>query len=322
MSWIRDIDRADIVGGVIDLRTVDLNLLVDLDALLATRSVTEAARRLNLSQSAMSGSLARLRRLYDDPLMVRTGRALTLTSRAEALIEPVAEILRLTEVVLGDKDEFVPATATRSFSISASDYATAVVVAPLIRTLSAEAPDVTINVRPRAADVPSLLRQERVDLVIEPRETMGPSPLPSTSLFRDRWLCMLDASVHQGTVLDPERYLALPHLVYSIGQDLQLNLADRHLADLGVQRRVELTIESFLMVPLLIRGTTLVSLVLERSTQLLPLTGLRLVDPPIPVPDINEAMYWNPRNTDDAGHRWLRSRVAATAAALDVGQAG
>jgi DNA-binding transcriptional LysR family regulator len=322
MSRIRDIDRADIVGAVLDLRTVDLNLLVDLDALLATRSVTEAARRLNLSQSAMSGSLARLRRLFGDPLMVRTGRTLTLTGRAEALVEPVAEILRLVDRVLVEKNEFAPATATRSFSISASDYATAVVVAPLIRTLSAEAPHVTINVRPRAADVPSLLRQERVDLVIEPRETMGPSPLPSAALFSDRWLCMLDAAMHDGTELDTQRYLTLPHLVYSIGQDLQLNLADRHLAEQGVHRRVELTIESFLMVPLLIRGTSLVSLVLERSAQLLPTTGLRLVDPPIPVPDINEAMYWNPRNTDDAGHRWLRSRVAATAAALDTGPAG
>lgn len=302
-----------------ELRNIDLNLLIDLDVLLSTRSVTEAARRLNLSQSAMSGSLARLRKLFDDPLMVKNGRTLTLTSRAEALTSPVREIVEGIETLFGENAEFDPATARRSFSISASDYATAVVLAPLMRTLSVQAPQITINVLPRSDDVRGLLRRDRADLVIEPRELMGPTSLPNSPLFTDRWLCMLDGEMHQDSLsdgLDRDYYLALPHLVYSIGQDRQLNLADLHLATLGVERRVELTIESFLMAPLLIRGTALACLVLARSTALLPLGGLRLVDPPIPVPDINETMYWNPRHTHDAGHRWLRTRLAATAAEL------
>lgn len=302
-----------------DLRTVDLNLLVDLDALLDTRSVTGAARRLNLSQSAMSGSLARLRKLFDDPLMIRNGRDLTLTARAEALAAPVKDVLRRVDGVLAGPGAFVPATDTRSFSISASDYATATLLAPLIRTLSAEAPHVTVNVRPRSDDVHDLLRQDRADLAIEPQENMGPTSLPSASLFTDRWLCILDATVHRRTVragLDLDRYLSLPHVVYSIGQDMQLNLADRHLTGLGLARRVELTVESFLLVPLLVRGTALVSLVLERTASFLPMDGLLLVEPPVPVPDISEAMYWNPRHTDDPGHAWLRRKVLATAAAL------
>ncbi|NDV07678.1 LysR family transcriptional regulator [Rhodococcus sp. IEGM 248] len=304
-------------GWVYDLRRIDLNLLVDLDALLHTRSVTEAGRRLHLSQSAMSGSLARLRRLFDDPLMVKTGRTLTLTSRAEALIQPVQEILQLVEAIFEEQDEFVPSTATRFFSISASDYATAVVLGPLIRMLAAEAPNVTINLLPRSEDANSFLRHDRADLVIEPRETMGQSSLPSRLLFTDRWLCMLDSNLHDQTDLDLDHYLAMPHMVYSIGKDRQLNLADQHLASLGIERRIELTIESFLMAPLLIPGTNLACLVLERSTAMLRMDGLRLAEPPISVPDINEAMYWNPRHTNDAGHRWLRSRVVAAAAALD-----
>ncbi|WAM19949.1 LysR family transcriptional regulator [Rhodococcus sp. JS3073] len=304
-----------------DLRGIDLNLLVDLDALLNTRSVTEAARRLNLSQSAMSGSLARLRRLFDDPLMVKSGRGLTLTSRAEALIPSVQEALISIGVVFdNEKDTFVPSTATRYFSISASDYATAVVLGPLIRTLSAEAPNVTINVLPRTADVQTFVRLDRADLIIEPRETMGPTSLPSTPLFTDRWLCMLDGEMHDPSVLDDfdlDYYLTLPHMVYSIGNERQLNLADRHLASLGIERRVELTIESFLMAPLLIRGTSLACLVLERSTAMQRMDGLKLVEPPISVPDIHEEIYWNPRHTNDPGHRWLRARVAATAAALE-----
>jgi LysR family transcriptional regulator, nod-box dependent transcriptional activator len=307
-----------------DLRGIDLNLLVDLDALLATRSVTAAARRLNLSQSAMSGSLARLRKLFDDPLMVRNGRSLTLTARAETLAGPVREILRQVDGVLTASERFVAATATRTFSISASDYATAILLAPMLRTLSAEAPNVTINLRPRSDDVPTLLREDRADLAIEPRETMGATTLPSAPLFRDRWLCILDAGVNASAVrdgLDLEYYLRLPHIVYSIGQDMQLNLADRHLAELGLERRIELIIESFLLVPLLVRGTSLVSLVLERSAALRTVEGVVLVEPPVPVPDINEAMYWNPRHTDDPGHRWLRGQVASAAAAVTSGEA-
>jgi DNA-binding transcriptional LysR family regulator len=307
-----------------DLRGIDLNLLVDLDALLATRSVTAAARRLNLSQSAMSGSLARLRKLFDDPLMVRNGRNLTLTARAEALAGPVREILRQVDGVLTASERFVAATATRTFSISASDYATAILLAPMLRTLSAEAPNVTINLRPRSDDVPTLLREDRADLAIEPMETMGVTTLPSAPLFRDRWQCILDAGVNASAVrdgLDLEYYLRLPHIVYSIGQDMQLNLADRHLAELGLERRIELIIESFLLVPLLVRGTSLVSLVLERSAALRTVEGAVLVEPPVPVPDINEAMHWNPRHTDDPGHRWLRGQVASAAAAVTSGEA-
>ena len=301
-----------------DLRTIDLNLLVDLNALLTTRSVTIAARQLNLSQSAMSGSLSRLRKLFDDPLLVRNGRRLTPTARAEALAEPIREILSQVRDVLTDPEAFNPDTAHRTFSLSASDYATAVLLAPMLRTLSTEAPHITINVRPRTDDVRTLLRDDRVDLAIEPRELMEETALPSAVLFQDRWMCIMDASVlpEPGVPMDLASFLALPHILYSIGPDLQLNLADRHLAGQGLSRRVEVTIESFLLVPLLVRGTDLVSLVLERSARLHSLEGLVLVEPPVAVPDINETMYWNPRHTGDPGHDWLRGKLLSAAAEL------
>ncbi|MFF3918446.1 LysR substrate-binding domain-containing protein [Streptomyces sp. NPDC001852] len=303
-----------------DLRAIDLNLLVDLDALLTTRNVTSAARQLNLSQSAMSGSLARLRKLFDDPLLVRNGRKLTPTTRAEALAEPIREILSQVRDVLTDTEAFDPATAHRTFSISASDYATAVLLAPMLRTLSTEAPHITINVRPRSDDVRTLLHDDRVDLAIEPRELMAETALPNAVLFRDRWMCIMDASVRPDpdVPIDVASFLALPHILYSIGPGLQLNHADRHLVNQGLSRRVEVTLESFLLAPLLIRGTELVSLVLERSARLHSLEGLSLVEPPVPVPDINEAMYWNPRHTGDPGHTWLRDKLLSAAAELSA----
>lgn len=307
-----------------DLRSIDMNLLVDLDALLATRSVTDAARRVNLSQSAMSGSLARLRKLFGDPLLVRNGRTLTTTARADALADPIREILKQVQGVLAEPETFSPSTSQRTFTISASDYATATLIAPMLRSLTTEAPNVTVNVRPRTENVRQLLRDDRVDLAIEPRELMGEITLPNAVLFRDRWVCIMDASGRRKSrkKLDLKTFLARPHVVYSIGPELELDVADRELEQQKLTRRVELTIESFLLVPLLVKGTDLVSLVLERSTRLYPLEGLTLVEPPVPVPDITEAMYWNPGRTEDPGHRWLRSKLLAAAADLEHGVGG
>ena len=119
----------------LNLRNVDLNLLVVLDALLAERNVSRAGRRVGLSQSAMSAALARLRILFRDPLLVRSGRNLALTQGAEELIIPIREILSRVEQTISERPQFNPRTASRSFSISASDYATLVLLVPFVRRL-------------------------------------------------------------------------------------------------------------------------------------------------------------------------------------------
>ena len=115
-----------------------------------------------------------------------------------------------------------------------------------------------------------------------------------------------------------KQFLELPHLVYGIGNDRQLNLADQHLARLGVKRRIDVTVESFLLVPFLLQGTQLVSLILERAAKrLAQTTHIKTLEPPFELPDIHERMYWHPRHTTDSGHRWLRERLKTVAAALD-----
>ncbi len=301
-----------------NLRNVDLNLLVALDALLAERSVSRAGQRIGLSQPAMSGALARLRKVFRDPLLVRVGRDLTLTPSAEDLIAPVREILSQIEQTLQHRPEFDPATGSRTFSISGSDYATLLLLVPFIHVLGVEAPGVTVHLLPRSSDARRLLHTDQADLVIEPLELLGNSEFPCRPLFRDRWLCAVDAhNPHVPTdEISWEQYLQLPHLIYSIGADQQLNLADRHLAQLGVQRRIEVTVESFLLVPFLLQDTQLVSLVLERAARRLPTTNIRNLEPPLALPEIHEAMYWHPRHTTDPGHRWLRERLQATATEL------
>jgi DNA-binding transcriptional LysR family regulator len=106
--------------------------------------------------------------------------------------------------------------------------------------------------------------------------------------------------------------------VYGIGNDRQLNLADQHLQKIGVRRRIDVTVESFLLVPFLLKGTPMVSLILERAAgRLSGAAGVSTFRPPVELPDIHEAMYWHPRHTADPGHRWLRERLQAIARKLD-----
>lgn len=303
-----------------NLRNLDLNLLLPLDALLTERSVSRAGQRMGLSQPAMSGSLARLRRQFDDPLMVRVGRELTLTHTAETLIGPVRDILNAIEGLADTRPEFDPSTGVRSFSISGSDYATMILIAPFLRLLATEAPGVSIHLVPRSSDAEHVLQTDSVDLVIEPRELLKSSKYPSGHLFRDRWLCAVDENNHDvGDTLTMAQYLQLPHLIYSIGADQQLNLADQHLAQLGIQRHIEASVESFLLVPFLLEGTPLASLILERiATKLRPATGIRTLTAPVELPDINETMFWHPRHSSDPGHRWMRKRLQAAAKDLPV----
>lgn len=303
----------------VNLRNVDLNLLVVLDALLAERSVSQAGLRIGLSQSATSAALARLREILRDPILVRSGRGLALTRVAQELVQPVRDILRRIEQTLEDRPEFDPRTDSRTISISASDYATLVLLAPFVRAMAVEAPGIAIHILPRFRDVARVLQTDEADIVIEPRELFADPRFDSQALFSDRWLFAVDAKNPDVSRdrLTLRQYRSLPHLAYSIGSDRQLNLADQHLLKKGLHGRLEITVESFLLVPFLLQGTRLVSVILERAARrLIASTTVRVLESPIELPDIHEAMFWHPRHRSDPGHRWVRERLAAVAADL------
>jgi LysR family nod box-dependent transcriptional activator len=305
--------------GEMELAGVDLNLLVALDALLDERSVTRAASRVGLSQPGMSNTLARLRKLFGDPLLVRDGLTLVPTPRAEALRRPVQEALGLIQHALDERPAFRPATDRATFSVSCSDYSVLMLIGPLVRRLAATAPGVTIQVLPRSADAVRLLRDGDTDLVIEPAEIMPEVALPAQRLFADRWLCCVWAgSAEVGESMTMDTYLRLGHLVYSMGRRQPVSLVDEYLAHAKVPRRIEFTVESFLLAPFLLQGTDLVTLVLERAGPHLERTAaVRLLEPPLDLPPITEMLWWHPRHTIDPAHAWIRARIAEIAAELD-----
>ncbi|MGE5132640.1 MAG: LysR family transcriptional regulator [Gemmatimonadota bacterium] len=302
-----------------DLAGVDLNLLVALDALLDERSVTRAANRIGLSQPGMSNTLARLRKLFGDPLLVREGLTLVPTPRADALRQPVQEALGLIRHALDERPAFSPATDRATFTVSCSDYSVLMLIGPLVRRLAATAPGVTIQVLPRSPDAVRLLRDGDADLVIEPAEIMPEVALPARRLFGDRWLCCVWAgSTAVGDQMTMDAYLRLGHVVYSMGRGQPVSLADEYLGHARMPRRIEFTVESFLLAPFLLQGTDLVTLVLERAGPHLERTAaVRLLEPPLDLPPITEMLWWHPRHTTDPAHAWIRARIAEIAAELD-----
>jgi LysR family nod box-dependent transcriptional activator len=302
-----------------NLAGVDLNLLVALDALLEERSVTRAADRIGLSQPGMSNTLARLRRLFDDPLLVRRGAEMVPTARAESLARPVRAALSVIAEALEQRPAFDPATDQRTFTISCSDYSVLMLIGPLVRRVAAAAPGVTIQVLPRTLDPTRALQSGVIDLIVEPPEIMGETTLPSRHLFEDRWMCCIwEGNTRVGDRMTTDAYVELGHLSYSMGAGQPASLADRHVTALGLERRIEFSVESFLLAPFLLQGTDLVALVPARAAPHLQRTAdVRLLDPPVAFPTLVERLWWHPRHAGDPAHAWLRARIAEVAAELE-----
>ena len=305
----------------VDLNRVDLNLLVALDALMCERSVTNAARRLSVGQSAMSSTLARLRKLFDDPLLIRDGRKLTATPLAESLAKQVRDVLDQIESILSGPADFDPAHAERTFSIIASDVLSVVLLKPLRARLAVEAPGVRVRVTPPAVDDAERLRRNQADILITPREVFPDhQDFRNTFLFSDRLLCAVDVDNEAvGRTVSVEQFSSLPYLATSCGRGE--TAAEAQLDRLGISRNVEFS-TTFGMVPSLLSGSRMIALVHERLARALARqTTLRLLEPPMPLQPIHLLMLWTSSAETDPGHSWLRRRILSLSAELD-GAAG
>jgi DNA-binding transcriptional LysR family regulator len=187
-----------------------------------------------------------------------------------------------------------------------------------VRRLAAEAPGVTIQIQPRSPDPSQMLRDGTADLVIEPTAIMGEVSLPSQRLFTDRWLCCVwEGNSQVGESLTMETYLRLGHVVYSMSAGVPTSIVDTYLARTALPRRVEFTVESFLLAPAVLQGTDLVTLVLERAVPLLRRTAaIRLLEPPLELPPITQTLWWSPHRTTDPALAWVRAKIGEIAAGL------
>ena len=297
-----------------NLNGVDLNLLVALDALLAERNVTRAAQRLSIGQPAMSAALNRLRKLFDDPLLARSGSDLVATPLAESLARPVQEAISAIHSVLAARGAFDPSRDHRTFTLIASDYVGLVLLRPLVRKLASTSPRVRLVVHPVSPEFVADLRRDQVDLALVPAEIMPERlGLPRVELFTDRYVCAVAAdNPAVGDTLTVEEFTRHPHLA-SGGGHLPA-LGQRQLRSLGVFPFAEVSTQTSILAPFMLAGTNLITVVLERlGRHLQDVAGIRLVEPPMPLGSITETMFWHPRRADDPSHRWLREQVLQAA---------
>jgi DNA-binding transcriptional LysR family regulator len=299
-----------------DLRRIDLNLLVALHALLAERSVTRAARRLSLTQPTVSTMLVRLRKLFNDPLFVRTQRGILPTPRALALEPALGRLLEQAGALIAG-DRFDAQTAALTFSISANDYIQSALLIPFIRQLRARAPNVRIAVRPASAqEMTAKLAAGELDIAITTSPEIPSLDLPSRVLYEERYVCAVRKEHPlRGRSVTLEQFCRFPHVVVSPTEGGFVGPTDRALAERNRQRRVALSVPGFLILPELLRTEDLVAVVPERVLASRS-HGLRTFAPPLPVPGFAVLALWHPRVQMDPAHRWMRELLSATAAQL------
>ncbi len=291
-----------------DLRRIDLNLLVILDALLSEQHVTRAAERLHLSQPAVSHALARLRDLLGDPLLVRAGSGLVPTARALELAAPLAEILAQVQSLLAP-NIFDPASARRTFRLAMSDYGAAIILPGLIRTLRAEAPgiDLQISHASREGMVEGLLNGD-IDLAAGVLPEL-PGELRSTPLFEERYVCLLDRqSLPAGGVLDLPTYLSRPHVLLEMRGSGTPEI-ERTLTALRERRRVAISLPHWSVAPQFISGTDLILTVASRALNEVDDESLIVVPPPFEIAPFTFVSAWHKRRGGDQALNWLNRRI-------------
>jgi DNA-binding transcriptional LysR family regulator len=298
------------------VRRLDLNLLLAFEALIAERSVTRAAERMSVGQPAMSASLARLRKFFGDPLLVREGRSLVPTPRALELAASFGEALDQIDTTLRASRSFDPRTARRTFTVMASDYVLLLLLGPLIAELETEAPGIGLTIRPVSAGYADQLNRPQLDLLILPEEAAADMRARSARLFSDRLVCAVSTGHPKvGERLTEEQFRTLPLVSY--GGVLTESLIEHRFREPGIDRAVAVATESIVLQPLVLAGTRMMALIPERLGQYFARqAGIRLLAPPRPLEPLHLAMFWAPRAHDDPAHRWLRGRVQRAAASL------
>ncbi len=302
-------------------RRLDLNLLIALDVLLAEKSVTRSAARLNITQPAMSGALARLREYFGDALVTQVGRHLELTSLAQSLIEPIHEIIMRIDSAIATEPAFDPEKSRRHFSMTASDYVIRVFLQDVLAHMHREAPGITFEFRQSSIRVQDELESGEVDFVIGP-EIDVLSEHPQQILFEDSYtLIAWSNSAVVGDALTFDEYMALKHVVFHTQREgipwLERWFEKRY----GDIRRVEIAVHNFTLLPHLVIGTDRVATLQTRlAKQYARVLPIKLIPSPLELPKLVEVMQWHVHRDQDPASQWLRKVLTNHAAALSAAE--
>lgn len=306
-----------------NIRSLDLNLLLAFESLMIERNVTRAARRSGLSQPAMSNALARLRRAFDDALLVRTPEGMKPTPAAQSLIVPVRLALDGLRAALEEKPGFDAAVSNRTFRLLANDYVEIVLLAAMIRRLRAGASAISLRVdRPRSLfqSPASSSLADSYDLAIGffPDALSLETNLRSELLWEENNVCIARAGhpAIRGR-LSLKQYVSAHHVAVFYKSE-GTGIIDALLEQKGYSRRTVVLVPHFASVGFMVGASDLIATVPERlAGQFSRNLKLQVLPAPLAIPPFRTMMLWHERNHTDPSHIWLRELVTATAGRLN-----
>ncbi|MFN6568374.1 LysR family transcriptional regulator [Dendronalium sp. ChiSLP03b] len=294
--------------SLINLSSVDLNLLVAFEALFEERSVTAAAQRLYLGQPAMSAALGRLRSLFQDELFIRIGREMQPTAKAMEIAPSISIALQQIRQTLETSQTFDPATSKRTFAIGSSDYTSYVVMPKLLEVCRQTAPGIDFRLIGFDKDcVGKLLEQREIDLALgvfqePPRQTI------QIPLFPEHFvgICRQGHPVISQQAIAPETFAQLPHALFTLRRD-EVGELDKVLAQYNLQRRVVLTTPHLLILPAVISSSDLITAIPSRlATSFACQDTLEIFELPLQTEPWMISMLWSKLTDRDQANLWLR----------------
>jgi DNA-binding transcriptional LysR family regulator len=300
------------------LRQLDADLIMALHALLEERNVTQAAKRLGITQSAMSARLARLRTVFDDRLFVTTthGRGVVPTARAMGMRESVSSAIAALEALVDQNDEFDPRSSARTFTIAMHDNPAGILAPTLLSHCRALAPEVKISiVLPGSYKLDSALESGELDVLIAAQATAHADWIGRV-ILKDRLVTAQRKDHPRGAAaLDLDAYCALSHLVVSTEGGGFTGIVDELLAARGRERRVLASVQSYALAPLIVAGSDLVC-TLPKTLLSRFVPAVELFEPPFEPGEYELSLFWHARRQEDPAHAWLRNQISDAARAV------
>ncbi len=305
------------------LSEADLNLLIIFDSIYKERSLTKAGKRINLTQSAVSHALSRLRDMFDDPLFIRQGKSMEPTSLATELYPNIGQALHLLESALFERNAFHPATAQREFSVGMGDYGVVVLLPLLLKRIHKQAPGVHLRIRQTTIENrEALLSEGELDALIGIEQPYG-RHIRYSRLFQDRDVLI----VRQGHptiahTISKDQYYSAEFislcLTGSSGDPLDMYI---NFGRLG--RNIVLTVEQETLIPKLVAASDCIAHIGERLAREI-VSGLPVNILPVPLPDTQFTLnlYWSAGVDTEPGNMWLREQIQQAAFDLTASEEG
>ena len=289
------------------LRDFDVNLLTFMEAIWSTRSISVAAKRMNLAQSTVSATLNRLRQQFDDDVFIWNGHEMAPTPLTEQLMPEVSEILAGIRGVLSQA-RGVRADVERRLVIATADYVAALFGPPLVNRMIREMPALTldfIDLKPQFINKSSL---PDIDLFVFPRNALRISGLNHAHLYDDEYVCIAGAeneTVWEG--MDPVAFMKLPHVGYSAMPRAMFSHESLHWDELDLMPDYKIMMADYMAFPRIVAFSDAVSIIprrmAESAAQMFP---IKVLGVPVPVPAVDISIAWKPSQDQDPDHAWLR----------------